>query len=128
MLVVIVQAQSKELFDTVFRRLVSGVQQFQRQVVQVQKTSVTIKYLTSKKKYYVQVLIFQTGVARQCVFDIRREKIMGAECLQQHDLILRQKRRKELFQNPNLPRHQIVVRFHPKSPRFPVMTQTPTWY
>ena len=108
MLVVIVQAQSKELFDTVFCRLVSGVQQFQRQVV--------------------QVLIFQTGVARQRVFDIRREKIMGAECLQQHDLILRQKRRKELFQNPNLPRHQIVVRFHPKSPRFPVMTQTPTWY
>ena len=106
MLVVIVQAQSKELFDTVFCRLVSGVQQFQRQVV--------------------QVLIFQTGVARQRVFDIRREKIMGAECLQQHDLILRQKRRKELFQNPNLPRHQIVVRFHPKSPRFPVMIQTPT--
>ena len=57
MLVVIVQAQSKELFDTVFCRLVGGVQQFHRQVV--------------------QVLIFQTGVARQCVFDIRREKIVG---------------------------------------------------
>ena len=48
MLVVIVQAQSKELFDTVFCRLVGGVQQFQRQVV--------------------QVLIFQTGIARQSVF------------------------------------------------------------
>ena len=34
MLVVIVQAQSKKLFDTVFRRLVSGVQQFHRQVIQ----------------------------------------------------------------------------------------------
>ena len=57
MLVVIVQAQSKELFDTVFCRLVSGVQQFQRQVI--------------------QVLIFQTGIARQSVFDIRREKIIA---------------------------------------------------
>ena len=56
MLVVIVQAQSKELFDTVFCRLVGGVQQLQRQVV--------------------QVLIFQTGIARQSVFDIRREKIL----------------------------------------------------
>lgn len=86
---------------------------------------------TSNIEYRVEMVtpkLTYAELARQCVFDIRREKIMGAECLQQHDLILRQKRRKELFQNPNLPRHQIVVRFHPKSPRFPVMTQTPTWY